>query len=401
MELITTNSQLSNNRDVTLKAFLDIIKKQSPDRFTLSVANRFLKFLSENLYTFNDVARKRFISQKLGKIKRINNYNTVLNKIYKIAQEYKFRYIIAPKDRALTFNTVSSEWLSEFKEGKTKRSYQNAFNKYQSFVITLIADNTPLKDQLFKLVDIATVKKFKAYLENEKASPFTINQYLSAVKSFCKYVLLNIEKFVNALSLTDKEANVIRLKVSNINTVKAVKINNESSFKGSFTLEELKQLISVCTKEEAVILGLSAYLGFRAEEVRNASRSDFTPSSYRVKGKGQRTYKTINFMPSNLWKQIESFNDGKLFPSLTYAKQIQILDKAMIKANISKFDKYNKKRTLHSLRHSFVQILVKNNMRLEQVKHLARHKSYNVTELYFKDQINKVEYKEAALIFSN
>ena len=129
---------------------------------------------------------------------------------------------------------------------------------------------------------------------------------------------------------------------------------------------------------------------------------DIKEGSYKVIGKGYKKKTQIPFMPSKVWelfKQLESesMNDY-IFEGWNYQRARNLFNESLTNANLSKEDEDGKPRTLHSLRHSFCQIVTEETS-LEFASRLCRHKSLEVTKRYYQAKINRHDFSQYQNMF--
>ena len=216
--------------------------------FESSVNKRFLNFVAKNdlyLTYFNRKSATRqnlslrqiepFL-QQLG-VKSKKQYISALNKLTKVLHSENIVKVVSdPHEKhKRDIDLILSEWLETIDFDKTKQTYKNAFVSFDKYVNRHIEGSQILETQSGAMVNIFTSKNaegWKQYLLSEGKSIYTINCWLSALKSFCRFTSTRDEVF-NLPS--DQREQVIR-ELNRIRDIKNIKLDtNPEHEKGAFT----------------------------------------------------------------------------------------------------------------------------------------------------------------------
>ena len=384
--LVTQNNELSSNRYVFAEQFFNEFKRRTNfDRFTYSVAKRYIVYCAENRLNIQE-SKNIYTTVNLTHVKRINNYSTSINKVVKFSEQFNVKQILVNAPIVANFQKLIEEFIQKYDKENTSTSYRNALSNYSRFIQNrLISKSTP-KEQLQEIINVTNVELFRAELLRDGKSPYTVNMYISSIKALAKHIKTNFRRFDELAELNNTERQYFSIELDNIRAVKVITIDKEEQNKGVFTETELNVLLNGSQSiQERVLIALGGFLGYRASEIISARREDFTERLYKVKGKGSRQYISREFMPSLVFVEVQNMSDN-LFKNYTQINQV--FKSLLNRLEIPITDKDGYKRTLHSLRHSFVTMLVNKGVKMQQVKHLARHSSFDVTERYFKKSLN-------------
>ena len=259
---------------------------------------------------------------------------------------------------------------------KSRKTYQNGLNAFYEYIRTNNIKKPEREDIL----------GFREYIK-EHLSISTVNTYMIGLRNFFKWL----------------EYKGIYKNITE--NVKSVKIGN-SHRKESLTEEQCKQLLTnVKDTREKIIVLLAITCGLRANELVNIRLEDFKIKQDKiclyVLGKGRDFKEYFVVIPEKLYNLINEYineygiedylfvstsnhnNNGKLT-----TKTVRLIVKDMLKRIGLDSSRYS----LHSLRHSFATLSIKNGEDIRSVSQALRHKSLSTTTIYLHD-LEKINNK--------
>jgi integrase/recombinase XerC len=284
-------------------------------------------------------------------------------------------------------NEIIDRYLEELIRRKfsdcTVKSYKTDLEEFGSFL-----QKNGKND--FSLIDRKDIRGFMGELLSYGYKKTSVSRKLSAVKSFCKFLVRNkILKRNPSLS------------------VKTPKIDKPiPSFLSEEEIGEMLDFSPLDTEldiRNRAILELLYATGIRASELVGLDISMFDVNNrlLRVYGKGKKerilpvartAYETLNRYIS----EVRGYREGPLFLSksgrrLTQRDLQRIVKKAIIKvATLHQMSP-------HTMRHTFATHLLNRGANLRAVQELLGHESLSTTQIYTHMTIEKLkeEYKKA------
>ena len=368
---------------------------REPTRVERSIIKRYLTYLEKTSSYFSFInctydngresvivdRAKHFFEPWEDAPTTLKQYRAIINKLNVFLMENNIHRI----DRGVEIKPFKPEQIyfqSKDKETTTK-TYITASNNFRKF----------LKDN--GRTDLYTEKNFqdwKQYLrKNHK--PHTVNTYLSAIKSLAKHLAIRPEQF----NLNNEEMERIASnQLERITSIKGLKLSKDEFYKGSYSKDELIQLVNAgANKKERLLLGLMSFLGLRVSEALSLRYSNINKDAYTVIGKGEMTPTTTKFMPSKVYDLFVQVAQDHQAPDTfifeySYNDANDVLTRAIERAGLPA-ETEGKKITLHSLRHSFCQIMVE-NYSFEIAQKLCRHKNTETTMMYYRRKQNLIDF---------
>nr|WP_261771600.1 tyrosine-type recombinase/integrase [Paenibacillus xylanexedens] len=241
--------------------------------------------------------------------------------------------------------------------GYSRKTIKAYCNQIERFVTSLPQMNTEIR--------ASHVQAYCLDLLERGVSHSSVNQTISAIRFYCKHVLLHPAEFQYILPK------------------KQVKLPNVMSE------TEVTQLLKAVTNlKHRTILYLTYSAGLRVGEVVRLHYSDLDIERQTIivrQGKGQKDRRTLL---SNLaWKMVQKYiseykPDRWLFPGqfsdrhLTERSVQKVFEEARQRAGIVK------KCSIHALRHSFATHLLENGTDLRYIQELLGHTSAQTTQRY-------------------
>jgi len=288
------------------------------------------------------------------------------------------------KERFLKYIEYQKKYSSH-----TVNSYAADLNNFYIFCI----DNEFIKSEDEIISDFKNIRQWIAFLSSRGISARTINRKLSTLKSFYNFLLRE--------SLID--SNPI-LKITRLKTEKKLPefVSDEKmnllldSHVFSEDFEDLRNHL---------ILEILYGTGMRRAELINLSIKDINLNKKNVKVTGKRNKQRIIPFPDSLNEllnkyillrnEIETDNEylfltksGKqIYPNLVY----RIVNKYI------SFISTQKKKSPHTLRHTYATSLLNNGADINAVKELLGHANLSATQIYTHNTFEKLKriYKQA------
>lgn len=283
--------------------------------------------------------------------------------------------------------------------GQTVNSYRDSFKIYFEFLLT--QHKIPASQAEIKHLDRNYIAEFLGYLERERHNKaVTINNRLSAIHSFLRYVSIEAPEFSGTISRG--------LSVPNQKT--------ETVVMEFINKEEFEAMLKVCDtttfigSRDKLMLIVLYNTGVRVTELTELHCSDVldlnipSRSCIRVMGKGRKErivpiWKTTSlFLNKYLKKQGLSPND-KLFngirgEDLTRSGVRFRIDKIVSLAVDEKPSLLEKNISAHTFRHSVAMNLLSANVDLSTIAIWLGHESIETTHKYM---VADMEMKRQAM----
>lgn len=259
---------------------------------------------------------------------------------------------------------------------KTQETYQNGLNAFYEYIYINNIKNPSREDIL----------GFREHIK-QHLSVSTVNTYMIGIRNFFKW-----------LEYAGLYKNITE-------NVKGLKIGN-SHRKESLTPDQCQKILgSAKNLREKIIFLLATTCGLRANELVNIRLEDFKIKQDKVclyiLGKDRDFKEDFVIVDKQVYDYIQEYiqkyniedylfvstsnnnNNGKLT-----TKTIRLIVKNMLKRiGIDSLD-----YSLHSLRHTFATLSIKNGQDIRSVSQALRHKSISTTTIYLHD-LEKIENK--------
>ena len=259
---------------------------------------------------------------------------------------------------------------------KSQETYKNGINAFYEYIYTNGIKN-PVREDI-----LGFRERIKEYL-----SVSTVNTYMISIRNFFKW-----------LEYAGLYKNITE-------NVKGLKIGNTHR-KEPLTIDQCKQVIEKAenTREKIIFL-LATTCGLRANELVNIRLSDFKKKDNTIclyiLGKDRDFKEDFVVVDNQIYKYIQEYiqeynindylfvstsnhnNNGKLT-----TKTIRLIVKNMLKRIGIDSLEYS----LHSLRHTFATLSIKEGQDIRSVSQALRHKSLSTSMIYLHD-LEKIENK--------
>ena len=278
-----------------------------------------------------------------------------------------------------------------------KNYSDNTMKSYRDTFILLFQYQEDYLNKSVTKINLETLSReyfenFLSWLENEKQySASSINQRLSALHAFFKYIQMENPEYVELCALIlGIKTRKIPIVPMNYLSVEAIKLL--FSLQNSSTIER---------RREIAILVLLYDSGARVQEIADLTFGDIRntkPATVRLIGKGSKT-RIIPLMPQTLDILNRYMDDckrkreitpkhplffNKRFENLTRAGIAYILNKYVKDARSSCPELFSGKISPHTLRHSKAMHLLEGGVNLIYIRDFLGHTSVITTEIYAK-----------------
>lgn len=267
---------------------------------------------------------------------------------------------------------------------RTVELYRDAIQRYYTYYYkeTIPAS----EDELTEVLNRSSIRGFVAYSLNSGLNPRTLNLYLSALSSYCNYL--------------------IKYSIIESNPVKKVTRPKEAKKLPAFYSEEalseyLEETPSIIKEEESdfplyrnrIMLLLLYSSGMRRSEIvkLQAKEFDFTRKIFRITGKGDKIREIP--IPSSVCKELLLYLERikREFPNEENGNFF-VTDKGkpiypqfvnnVVKKELSGEAGFSGQKSPHILRHSLATHLLNNGADLNSIKEILGHSSLAATQVY-------------------
>jgi len=271
----------------------------------------------------------------------------------------------------------------------TVNSYANDLNSFYTYCI----DNNFIKSENQIISDYKIIRQWIAFLSSQKLSAKTINRKISTLRSFYNFLLRE--------NLID--SNPV-LKITRLKTDKKLP---------EFVSDEKMNLLldsPVFSEDfegvrDHFMIELLYGTGMRRAELINLRVKDINPDKKNIKVTGKRNKQRIIPFPDNLTDIINKYlllrdavntendrlfltkNGKQIYPNLVYRTVNKYIS----------FISTQKKKSPHTLRHTYATALLNNGADINAVKELLGHANLSATQIYTHNTFEKLNriYKQA------
>lgn len=259
---------------------------------------------------------------------------------------------------------------------KSQKTYENGLNAFYEYIYTRNIKKPDRKD----------IMGFREQIKKH-LSISTVNTYMIGVRNFFKW-----------LEYAGIYKNIT-------NNVKGVKTGNTHK-KEALTREQCKNILKEAkNSREKTIFLLATTCGLRANELVNVRLKDFKLKQgvicLYVLGKGRDYKEDFVVVDPKVYEHIKKYVEeykitDYLFVSTSNnnkngkltTKTVRLIVKNMLKRNGINSTDYS----LHSLRHTFATLSIKDGQDIRSVSQALRHKSVSTSMIYMHD-LEKIENK--------
>lgn len=251
-------------------------------------------------------------------------------------------------------------------------SYRKAFlvhlEKFRGYSdLTLKSYDESLKEA-FRLLEVEEEKEhttlnlmpFRLHIAHLK--PTTISKKISALRSFCDYLV--------------EQGEDVALKAD-----ESIKV--PASLPKPVSDEHIEEALSQAMLNEKVAVTLLYTLGLRISELASLELNAITKEWVRVVGKGQKG-RDIPMLASSYELIKRYIDETKPVRFLFESKGARLSENSLRYLVTKCFKRVGLKVTPHQLRHSYATTLLNNSARIADVSELLGHASMSTTQIYTK-----------------
>lgn len=277
-------------------------------------------------------------------------------------------------------------WLSEFRSDNTREAYHRSWQDFMLFTQGRDGHNPPLH---FGAIESQHVRLWKIMLQ-ERYEPTTVNQRLSALSSFYRFICKN------AAYLRDDNP---------VDDVKQIAINPYGKTHPLQAGQDVELLRSIDTttpdgQRDYLIILLYLVTAVRLRELATATTGNFrrvggmTVFEYTGKGKQAHRRNLPPYVARLLWGYVDATKTDEGAP-LFGMKPYQV--QYMVKRRCDSAFGEGHGITVHSLRHTAAMNAAQHGTILE-VRSLLNHASTRVTDIYLAHVTSEQGDKMAAAL---
>ncbi|MBR7026029.1 MAG: tyrosine-type recombinase/integrase [Bacteroidales bacterium] len=269
---------------------------------------------------------------------------------------------------------------------RTVTLYGEALHEFYAFIYPEkdTVDNLT-KEEILEVLASNNLRGFIAHGLENGLTARTVNLKLSAISSFCNWLVKQGELPSNPARRVFRPKEARRLPefytTQSLDNYFALK---KSDFEGEETMEHLRARM--------LIMVLYA-TGMRRSEICNLKVGDFDASRevFRIVGKGDKPREVpvpsliceyILLYLKRLGKEFSSDNDSFFFVTDKGAQMYPAMVNNIVKAELSKAEGFTGRKSPHLLRHSLATHLLNNGADLNSIKEILGHSSLAATQVY-------------------
>jgi integrase/recombinase XerD len=400
MNISKINSAISTDafRKVSVSEVLAFFDLQGfkPRNYKPIVKN-YLVFIAQRDLPLTEFSKQSFLQwlKAEKEPKNLAAYQTPINKLLKACLNTKFAgcYVYQDERQKPIIETKLQALFEAFlrfadnaKTERTKEDYRKAFQLFCRFA------GSKQVESFSRHIVLDYRANLLHQLEAGKLSAFTVNSYLSPLRQFAKYLLIEADNLFQDLE-TDKRQQFERDLSRIANLPNSAKIDHSDFYKDSLTPEEIALVLSRANNaRDRLMIGLMAYAGLRTFEVLKVSLADFNTKekTLSIQGKGAKRaqiplthcWETLHKLLNDYLTAHKKRAEGLLFPDVNSTSIIRsFVNKLLVRLDLKE---KKKKVSCHSFRHSLAQNLLHKSVPLEAVQTILRHTNISTTEIYFK-----------------
>ena len=227
----------------------------------------------------------------------------------------------------------------------------------------------------------------------------TSNYYLGAIKSFCRWLVLDRRTAVNALShlkpmSTEGHQTFVRRTLKAEEFTKLINAARAGGMKCNLTGED-----------RAMVYMVAAYTGYRANELASVTADSFrladeTPSLEVTAGYSKRRRRDVQPLRADLAAVLTPYLEGRMgrvWPGQWHKRAAEMLRVDLAAAGIQAADDRGRVVDFHALRHCYITMLHRGGTYGRVLQALARHSTPTLTARYTHVDLSDVDAAIAGL----
>lgn len=214
-------------------------------------------------------------------------------------------------------------------------------------------------------ITIQQIRKWKAVMKRRGLASSTVRNYMSKIK--------NILEYTNRDGLTTFDTSEISLPKVTRNLKKLL------------TEAEVESMISVSDPRDSAIISLFSASGMRVGEIVRLDRDDIESKSFSVIGKGNKQRPA--FMDQQAMVYVNMYlatrKDKRRPLFLTYRKtRMKTGDVQRVVSRAAKKAAIDKRVTPHALRHFFASNMLRKGCDIRHIQRFLGHADISTTQIY-------------------
>jgi len=269
---------------------------------------------------------------------------------------------------------------------RTVALYSEAIEEFYVFMYPEKSSVAGLtKDEVLDVLKSNNLRGFVAQGLEKGLSARTVNLKLSAISSFCTWLVKQGELHANPARKVFRPKESRRLPEfyteQSLENYFALK---DSDFEGEETMPHLRARMLIMVLYST---------GMRRSEVCNLKVGDFDPARgvFRIVGKGDKPREVpvpslisryILLYLERLGKEFSSDSDSFFFVTDKGAQMYPAMVNNIVKTELSKAEGFTGRKSPHLLRHSLATHLLNNGADLNSIKEILGHSSLAATQVY-------------------
>ena len=348
--------------------------------------NNSLNLYNSNSFNINNINNNKYNNINNNCPENINNKNNNINNINNNCSEKELNNIYIPK-KTLSNNFKNSyyynyyiQFLKWLKVKDYSLIYNPLINKFLDYCLNnnINLFNINIKDHL------AIINNYLLTLKNKNYTNGTINNYIKAIKLFYKFC---VEYNYLPEDFIDRVVSKLKL------------LKTERKIKDFFTKQELAYIVRMgqtfytCMpplRLKAVLYFLF-YTGLRKSELVNLKRQDIDleENTVIVRAPTKNKEERVVFFPDSIKDLLKKYFDSE--PERINAFNVTAPMLMHMTNALKRFAPSGKNFTLHSLRHSFANMLAKNMVDIRVAQKLLGHKQIENTMIYYDPDVEIIK----------
>ena len=362
-------------------------ESEGADHFTEDLGMRFL----DKRYNFTELEKAGELSQSIINVFRVvrmigdfQQHGSILRRYYKHKELLQY-----DEYKGILQNYENHCRQKEYSK-VTQKHYRDISEQFLSF----------LESQEIRHITDITGKQVAGYINTLLGYTYkTVELQLCALRSFLRYLYTNELHHQNL-----------------VETIPTIKTRKQNRIPSVWTRENVTKLLDVIDrgnpagKRDYAMILLAAHLGLRTKDIKHLKLEDLKWRDNRIEFIQSKTSKTLSLpmLPDVGWAIIEYLKNGrpKVESSYVFLRHLaplepfsdedrlnQIVAKYMSLAKIPISPQ--KKRGMHSLRHTLASRLLEENTPLSVISDILGHVSTDSTAVYLKVDVDML--RECAL----
>ena len=282
------------------------------------------------------------------------------------------------------------------KSEHTLDSYERTIKNYYEFVSSV--HNVDDEDSIIKHSDWSTLNLYVNHLLERKLNPYSINQKLSALKTYFNFLVLrrtideNPMEYIERISTDSVEQNTDYLTEEEYKRLlTTIKTKLPNTKQDNFTLT---------SKRDVLLVGLMIQTGLRVSEILGLTVNQIDTENKKIKvlGKGKKL-RTVVFTDDILtllqdYTDVRNTLDIKDTEILFLSRNGKKLSRQNVNVNLKKYcerARIDKDIHPHCLRHTALTLMGESGLSVAKISAIAGHTDTKTTSRYLHVKTDDIE----------